>query len=126
MDIVALINTIAQGGPTVLFLVLAGLLWYIHLRVTAIQVQIAATEKALSEFQLAYANEKVRKVDVDEIKELIREHNGSNKEMFSRIFEQLNEHTVRCGKDCLASIHARAELNNIAVASSRNRRTSDE
>ena len=110
MDIVAILNLLNQGGPTVLFLILAGLLWMQHITITALKHSHEDLATHFNNFQILYANEKVRRVDLEEIRDLIREHNTSNKELIARVFERLDDHAVRCGKDCLASLHARADL----------------
>ena len=114
MDIAAIWTTLIQGGPTVPFLILAGLIWAQHIAITALKHSLSDLAAHFNNFQLLYANEKVRKTDLDEIKEMIKDHNSQNKELISRVFERLDDHATRCGKDCLASLHARAELQSAA------------
>ena len=116
MDISTIWNTLVQGGPTVPFMILVGLIWLQHIAITALKHSLNDLTNHFNNFQLVYANEKVRKTDLDEIKEMIKDHNAQNKELISRVFERLDDHSTRCGKDCLASLHARAELQ---VAASR-------
>ena len=110
MDVTAILNTLNQGGPTVLFLILAGLLWLQHLEVVVLKKNLEEVSTHFNTFQVAYANERVRKDDLDEIKELIKESNASTKVLIARIFERLDDHVSHCGKDCLASMQARADF----------------
>ena len=42
MDIVAILNLLNQGGPTVLFVILAGLLWMQHLTIVDLKRDLDA------------------------------------------------------------------------------------
>ncbi|MBF0339485.1 MAG: hypothetical protein HQL95_00805 [Magnetococcales bacterium] len=111
MDVVAILNMLNQsGGPTVMFLIMAGLMWMQHITIMDLRHDLEAITKEFNEFQITNANEKVRKADVDEIKEMIKESHDTTKALIARMFERLDDHAGRCGKDCLASMQARADF----------------
>ncbi|MEO5330369.1 MAG: hypothetical protein H7829_19255 [Magnetococcus sp. THC-1_WYH] len=113
MDIMAILNTLNQGGPTVLFAILAGLMWMQHVTIIGLKCNLKTLTKEFKDFQISYANEKVRQEDLEELKILIKEHNATNKELVTRVFERLDAHASRCGRDCLASLHACAEIQGV-------------
>ncbi|MEO5335213.1 MAG: hypothetical protein H7839_24645 [Magnetococcus sp. YQC-5] len=110
MDAATLWIMLSQGGPTVPFLILGGLMWMQQMAIASIRHDLEELTTLFNSFQVNYANERVRKADLDEIKELIKEANTANKALIARIFERLDDHVGRCGKDCLASLHASAEF----------------
>ena len=112
MDVMSILNALNQGGPTVMFIIMGGLMWLQHLTIMSLKRDLEAITTLFSNFQVVYANERVRKDDLDEIKTLIKENNEATKALIARMFDKLDDHVSRCGKDCLASLMACADFQN--------------
>ncbi|MBF0602153.1 MAG: hypothetical protein HQL07_00500 [Nitrospirae bacterium] len=110
MDIVSTLAAITNGGPQAVFLVLAGAIWWIHHSITVISRNVDRIEKEFKDFQILHANERVRREDLDELKELLREHNATTNSIMERLMERVDAQASRCGHDCIAGFGLSREL----------------
>ena len=105
MDIMAILNALTQGGPTVVFIIMGGLMWLQYHITAGIRRDLNALSTEFKQFQILYANERVLKTDLDEIKEMIKDYNM----LISRMFDRFDAHVAHCGRDCVAA-HTRQSV----------------
>ncbi|MBF0400741.1 MAG: hypothetical protein HQL90_08235 [Magnetococcales bacterium] len=99
MDVMAILNSLIQGGPTVVFIIMGGVMWLQYYVILELKKDLDALSFEFKQFQILYASERVLKTDLDEIKDMIKDYNM----LISRMFERFDSHVAHCGRDCRAA-----------------------
>ncbi|MBF0140109.1 MAG: hypothetical protein HQL74_07500 [Magnetococcales bacterium] len=95
MDIVSAAEALTKGGPTVLFLILAAVIFWQHHSISELKKRIDHLNDEFMKFQLSYAETRVRKEDLAKVVEMIEKANNTNSEALTKIIERMDDHATR-------------------------------
>ncbi|MBF0147283.1 MAG: hypothetical protein HQL84_16115 [Magnetococcales bacterium] len=110
MDITEIMHAIIKGGDGAVFLVFAAVAWWLHHGIKRLTDDLDRLTSEFKDFQIIHANERVRREDLDELKELMREHNAATNSILDRLMERVDAQATRCGHDCIAGFGLQREL----------------
>ncbi|MBF0418340.1 MAG: hypothetical protein HQL86_08850 [Magnetococcales bacterium] len=99
----SMLDVFQQGGSMAVSTFLAFVIMAMKREIDRLKERLEALADGLGKYQIAHTQDHLNKQDINELKEMLRDHEKHMDEVVIKIFDRINDQQQKCGTNCLAS-----------------------